>query len=410
MSRQLMPVLIGLLMLPGAAVITAAYLAASAQGDLAALSTVVIALGVGVFAVVMVLIMKLSRQEDWLLDQQDAIRDLHERHDVLTTRLAAVEDEASQPSRKLDEIMGDMRALRDNFRSMAEATLQPERGTGGEEPRRDERPLSWGAGAPQPAVAERAAETPAPAPQKKGAEHLELLLEPVIELATGATTHYRAMLDLTDEHGHTVHHGELMRKADQGGMRAALDHHLVKLVGPVLRRLRVRNPGIRIFVPVGLSTLNAPDEGARIAQLLERDSDVASGIVFEFDQKDLGALDDTGIGNLARLARLGATMSLTKAQVSGLDLSALRQLGVRYLSFPTHAADSGFGVSQAWRDFSQYARAMQFQIIVGDIVTPQQATAAARMGRFGYGMYFAPPRKVRADAGIAAANRAANAA
>jgi EAL domain-containing protein (putative c-di-GMP-specific phosphodiesterase class I) len=103
-------------------------------------------------------------------------------------------------------------------------------------------------------------------------------------------------------------------------------------------------------------------------------------------------------------------MALTKAQVSGLDLSALRHLGVRYLSFPTHAADSGFGVSQAWRDFSQYARAMQFQIMVADIVTPQQAAAAARMGRFGHGIYFAPPRKVRADAGIVAANRAANAA
>lgn len=407
MSRHLMPVMLGLLVLPAAAVIAAAYLAASSHGELAALSTILIALGAGVFAIVMVVLMKLSRQEDWLYDQQDQVRDLHERHDALVARLDAVEEQAGHPAAKLDEIMGDMRALRDNFKTMAEASARPSRpaeepaAPSRETPR--EQPLAWGAATPP-------AQPAAPAPQKKGAEHLELLLEPVIELATGVTTHYRAMLDLTDENGHVVHHAELMRKADQGGMRAALDTHVVKLVGPVLRRLRLKNPGIRIFVPVGLSTLNAREEGGRIAQILERDVDVASGVVFEFDQKDLGALDDTGIGNVARLARLGATMSLTRAQVSGLDLAALRQLGVRYLSFPTHAADSGFGVSQAWRDFAQYARAMQFQIIVADIVTPQQATAAGKMGRFGHGAFFAPPRKVRADAGLAAINRSANAA
>ncbi len=315
MSRHLMPVMLGLLVLPAAAVIAAAYLAASSQGELAALSTVLIALGAGVFAIVMVVLMKLSRQEDWLYDQQDQVRDLHERHDALAARLGAVEEQAGRPSAKLDEIMGDMRALRDNFKSIVEASAVRSRPAEDDAPPREaprEQPLAWGASAPVPPPAAQ------PAPPKKGAEHLELLLEPVIELASGVTTHYRAMLDLTDENGHVVHHAELMRKADQGGMRAALDTHVVKLVGPVLRRLRLKNPGVRIFVPIGLSTLNAREEGSRIAQILERDVDVANGVVFEFDQKDLGALDDTGIGNVARLARLGATMSLTRAQVSGL--------------------------------------------------------------------------------------------
>jgi EAL domain-containing protein (putative c-di-GMP-specific phosphodiesterase class I) len=412
MSRQLMPVMLGLLVLPAGAVIFAAYLTASGQGDVAALSATVAALGAGVFAVVMVLLMKLSRQEDWLFDQQDAIRDLHEKAGGFATRLDEVDERASQPYRKLDEIMGDIRALRDGLKSVSapqsppQPHAMPQAGDAAEpSSRRPGASLPWGASA-----SDQTAQPASSAQPKKGAEHLELLLEPVIELATGTTTHYRAMLDLTDEQGHVLHHAKLMRKADQGGMRSALDTHLVKLVGPVLRRLRVRNPGIRIFVPVGLSTLNARDEGSRIAQLLERDVDVASGVVFEFDQKDLGELDDTGIDNLARLARLGATLSLTRAQASGLDLAALRQLGARYLSFPTHAADSGFGVSQPWREFVQHARAMQFQIVVADIVTPQQASAAGKFGRFGHGAFFAPPRKVRSDAGIAAINRAANAA
>ena len=34
----------------------------------------------------------------------------------------------------------------------------------------------------------------------------------------------------------------------------------------------------------------------------------------------------------------------------------LRQLGVRFLSFPPQAADTGLGPSPAWREFVQYAR------------------------------------------------------
>ena len=49
------------------------------------------------------------------------------------------------------------------------------------------------------------------------------------------------------------------------------------------------------------------------------------------------------------------------------------------------------------------AHALQVQILVGDIKTPQQAAAASKCARFGHGPFFAPPRKVRRDAGLAAA-------
>ena len=64
--------------------------------------------------------------------------------------------------------------------------------------------------------------------------------------------------------------------------------------------------------------------------------------------------------------------------------------------------DSGNGPSEVWREFAQYARAMQIQLIVGNIETPQQASAASKCARFGHGPFFAPPRKVRRDAGVAA--------
>ena len=88
-------------------------------------------------------------------------------------------------------------------------------------------------------------------------------------------------------------------------------------------------------------------------------------------------------------------MALSNVAVAGVDLPALRQLGVKFLSIAAAAFDAGFGAASAWRDFIQYARAMQFQIIVTGIHSAQQASAATTIVRFGYGPFFAPPRKVK---------------
>jgi EAL domain-containing protein (putative c-di-GMP-specific phosphodiesterase class I) len=234
------------------------------------------------------------------------------------------------------------------------------------------------------------------------AEHLDLLLEPVIELSSGGTSHYRALVSLANSRGEVVPSSELLEKADIGGMRPALDAHMVKLVAPVLRRLRFKNPGLRVFVPLGRATLGSRGEADSILSLLLKDADVANGVVFELGQEDVGQLDPVGIENLARLGRLGATLALRDVYLGGLDLTALRQLGVRFLNFPPHAVDAGNGPSEVWREFVQYARAMQIQLIVGDIETPQQAASASKCARFGHGPFFAPPRKVRRDAGVAA--------
>ena len=393
MSRQSVTALVGLAVFPLLALSVAAYLIATNSLGPVAVAGAIVVLGAGLFAVAVVMIFKFSRHEDWLWHQTDLIRGLSEKADAAAAKIVQLEGQSGQPNARLDAIIADVRALSDGLgkliqRSTAQDAQKPE-------------PLPAAGPTPRPA------ETSLP---RMGGEHLELLLEPLIDLPTGATTHYRALLDLTDDRGHVVRHHELMHKADQGGMRPALDAHMVKQVAPVLRRLRVKNPGMRAIVPLGISTLGSGEETSRVVANLKRDVDVAGGIVFEFDHRDLGRLDSSGIENLARLARLGATLALSNVQVAGLDLASLRQIGVRFLSFPPNAADSGIGPTPAWREFLQYARAMQFQIIVSDITTPQQATAASQMGRFGYGPFFAPPRKVKADAGANAHLRNARAA
>ncbi|MFN4142223.1 EAL domain-containing protein [Aestuariivirga sp.] len=382
MSRKMMAVMLGLTVLPLAAIGVAAYLFVAAGPGMTPVAAAILVLAACILATALLVMVKTSRQEQWLLSHEEALGTLGERTDDIASRLEAVEWHVSQPQEGVGAVAADVAALRrelGEIRTGARAGFRP------------------GAAAEEPAP-----ERPAAPPEDSGSDQLELLLEPVIELASGNTLHYRALLALTDEQGHAVAHDELIEKAELGGMRAALDAHLIGTAAPVLRRLRQKNPGLRIFVPVGLATLGAGAEGDSIIGLMQRDLDVTGGLVFEFAQEELGALDMGGIENLARLGRLGATLALRDVYLGGLDLTALRQLGVRFLSFPPHAVDAGSGATPAWRDFVQYARTMQVQIIISDIKTPQQATAASMHARFGHGPFFAPPRKVRPDAGLAA--------
>ena len=375
---------LGLSVFAFAAIALAAYMVAARALDPALVAGALFLLAAGQIGVVIAAAARTARLESVALHQQQSLRGLSDRTEQAAEAAARAENAAENPavSFKLDELSADIRALRDGFRTL----LQPKE--------------------PEPQHAHDTARNPQARPAASAAapsadQRLELLLEPVVELASGSTAHYRALLDLSDDHGHVVQHAELMDKADAGGMRAALDAHMVKHVAPVLRRLRLKNPAMRAVVPIGASTLSSREDMARLAALIEREIDVANGMVFELHHRDLGRLDTAGIEGLARLGRLGATLALSGVQVAGLDLAALRQLGVRFLSFPPSAADAGFGPTPAWREFVQYARAMQFQIIISGVDTAQQASAATQIARYAHGAFFAPPRRVRARSAIA---------
>lgn len=403
MSRQLVPVMLGLTVVTAAAMAIAVYLVVSAGMGAAAVAGAILLLALGVVTIAAVALVKLSRQERALAAHRDQIRKLSARSGEVADRLTALEAGGLSADPRLDRVMAEVSALRRDVHDLLKA---------GHPPAPAERaavPPAWQAVQPQaaaPAAARPAprawqsAPKPAPASQPQGADTLHLELEPVIDLAAGRTSHYRALLSLSDGGGHVVAYDQLIQKAEQGGVRPALDVRLVRMAAPVLRRLRTRNPGVRIFVPIGRATLGAREESGRLLAILQRDSDVASGMVFEMTQADLAHLEGLGLETLARLARSGAILALRAASAEGLDLGALRQLGVRFLTVPPDAAETGHGLTPAgWSDFLRQAQAMHVYLVAGSITVPQQATAANRFAGFGFGPFFAPPRRVRADAG-----------
>jgi EAL domain-containing protein (putative c-di-GMP-specific phosphodiesterase class I) len=381
-------VIVGLAVFVLAAIMFGALAVSNWQNQNYAVTGAIIVLAIGQVFLLAVVWSRNAALANRLELQGRSLRALSDDLRRLAERLGDAERQISDAPG--EAVASEVQDLRHSFQSLAEEIERTRDRIESGIQARTQAPPSEPELVPQPAAL--ALDTPR--------ERLELSLEPVIELSNDLTAHYRAQLSLVEGPGREVPHAVLIAKADDGGFRPAIDFVMLKQALPVLRRLHAKNPRLRIFVPLGLSSLNGAADLDRLVILMEESADVAGGIVLEIEHGNLGSLSATGIDGLARLARLGVTLALTGVSTSGLDLAALRQLGVRFLDIEASSFETGLGLSPAWLQFSQFARAMQFQIVAGGVTTAAQAAAAGQMARFGRGAFFAPPRRVKPDAGI----------
>lgn len=238
-------------------------------------------------------------------------------------------------------------------------------------------------------------------------DQLTFLLEPIIDLASNETEHYRARYAMATTTGSEIGFDRLVSNADRSGLRPSLDMHVINQALPLLKKLRGKHPNLKLFVPIGVPTLTSEATLRKIFEIIEEAGDAATGLVFEMEHDGLARLGENGITGLAMLARRGVSMALVNVAVAGLDLNSLRHLGVKFIGVDAGSVDSGYGVSPLWQDFVQVARGLQFQILLLDVVTSQQAASASQVARFAAGSFFAPPRRVRSPAGDGAALSAA---
>jgi EAL domain-containing protein (putative c-di-GMP-specific phosphodiesterase class I) len=229
-------------------------------------------------------------------------------------------------------------------------------------------------------------------------EALNLSLEPIVDLYTSNTAHYRMMLGMTNEQGQDVEHELFVHHADRMGMRPSLDVHVVGQTVELLEQLRQRDPNLSIFVPVGADTLSNPDAVQQIIAVLRSAPDQAPGVVLDLAHATLASLHETSLEGLATLARAGANLSLSQASISGVDLAALSRLNVRFVSLAAASIGVGQQISAGLPGFVQSARALRIQVVVSQVGDPRHVPGLARTARFASGPAFALPRKLKRTA------------
>jgi EAL domain-containing protein (putative c-di-GMP-specific phosphodiesterase class I) len=228
-------------------------------------------------------------------------------------------------------------------------------------------------------------------------DQLLVSLEPIVDLHTGGTAHYRIHLGMESNSGEELSHEVLLHHADRMGVRAQLDVFVAREAELLLRRLRLRDASLNIFIPIGAATLSSPE---RLRQLIvdrQAAADVAQGLAFELPHASLAGLTELALEGLATLARQGATLALSNVSLSGLDLNAMSTLNVRFIGLDVGAIDPATGPSASMIGFAQAARASRVNMIVTGVSDPRVVSSLPQITRLAAGPCFAAPRRVKRE-------------
>ncbi len=252
-------------------------------------------------------------------------------------------------------------------------------------------PLSSYVTPPPPVV-----EAPIPITSPFG-EQLLVSLEPIVDLHSGSTAHYRVHLGMQSPSGEELSHELLLHHADRTGVRPQLDMFVAREAEILLRRLRQRDPSLNIFVPIGAATLSSSTMLAQMIADRHVAADVAAGLAYEMPHAMLAGLTEIALEGLALLARQGAVLALTNVSLAGLDLHAMSTLNVRFVGLDVGAIDVATGPSAAMIGFAQAARASRVQMIVTGVTSPRVVASLPQITRLASGPCFAAPRRVKRE-------------
>ena len=224
------------------------------------------------------------------------------------------------------------------------------------------------------------------------ADQIHYYLEPLVDIPTRRTAHYRLHSTMTIE-GQKVSGDTLFRVASAVKVRPALDRLAIEEALGLLARLRDRDEHLCILVPLGAETLQDDVSILDVLATIEA-SPMANGLIIELQHVILAGLGEQGLEGLALLARQGVVFALSQASVSGLDLEAMRLLNVKLVGI-TAGYLGGQTASNSLLGFAQMARLARVNIYVTEVTDAATVPHIAAFSRLACGLCFAAPRLVK---------------
>ena len=224
------------------------------------------------------------------------------------------------------------------------------------------------------------------------ADQINYYLEPLVDIPTRRTAHYRLHSSMTIE-GQKVSGDTLFRVAAAVKVRPALDRLAVEEALGLLARLRSRDEHLCILVPLGAETLQDDVSILDLLATIEA-SPMANGLIIELQHVILAGLGEQGLEGLALMARQGVVFALSQASVSGLDLEAMRLLNVKLVGI-TAGYLGGRTASDSLLGFAQMARLARVNIYVTEVTDAATVPHMAAFSRLACGLCFAAPRLVK---------------
>ncbi len=308
---------------------------------------------------------------------------------VFTLGLAQLVFMASADTEFSSQMMREIKQLRDRVAHLEVMPLQlPE--TLSNSPSRS---------APSAADARMAARMENTAAPGLFTEQLDFYLEPVIDLGSGRTAHYRASLMMRMPGGVRFGMDSVRRGAERAGVGAQLEALNLARALPVLSKLRERGRDASIFVPVTADSLADVSFMDRVLELAGMQNEMISRVVLDVDAANLSGLDSEPMRGLQRLAGMGFGFCLSGLRDGqGPQPALLEKLGFCFLAVDAKLIDAG-----VFANYIRACREMGIEVIAAQVDDADMLIGLPDKASLGFGSLFAQPRLVRQDQPLSAA-------
>jgi cyclic-di-GMP phosphodiesterase TipF (flagellum assembly factor) len=231
---------------------------------------------------------------------------------------------------------------------------------------------------------------------------VDLYLQPIVSLPQRKLRFYEALSRLRAEDGAVIMPAQYIKVAAPAGLMSVVDNLLLFRCVQIVRKLTTKNRDVGVFCNISGDTLRDAEFFPQFLEYMLHNRDLASQIVFEFEQNAVLKAGVEGEANLNYLSGLGFALSMDHVETLALNFEKMKNMGFKHLKVRAEILMQGMGTANAAvaaEDFKKLLERHGLNLIaehVEDEKTVLQLLDYAV--DFAQGYLFGEPRAVRDDA------------
>ncbi|MCB2096336.1 MAG: EAL domain-containing protein [Parvularculaceae bacterium] len=168
------------------------------------------------------------------------------------------------------------------------------------------------------------------------AGRIELYLQPIVSLPQRKPRFYEAFSRLRDNEGKILKPADYLEAAERANKIGVIDNMILMRCIQALRDERKRAPRLAVFCNLSPATIYDKEFFNQLTDYLENNSDLASGLIFEFTYPAIQTMHPRVLENLNAIAGRGFEFSIDHVQSIDLDWEQLRSRNFRFAKAPAN--------------------------------------------------------------------------
>lgn len=162
-------------------------------------------------------------------------------------------------------------------------------------------------------------------------DQVDLYLQPIVSLPQRKVRYYECFSRIRAGIDSVIVPEQFIELTARAGLLGAIDNILLFRCVQLVRRAQKRRHNVGFFCNISAHTLNDRAFFADFSEFIAANAELASQLVFEFNQDDVAHRWDEVSPFLMRLARLGFTFSLDRVTDLNLDVAELTRRHFRFI-------------------------------------------------------------------------------